>query len=220
MVTPQATIKTSVIRAGAPPLNPASFTLTNAASGVTPSYTVTANPPTLTIVQGQSGTTVLTFTPVGGFVGTVSLSCSGLPADADCVFVPEQAVMTGNDQVVTVTLTVNTTGTNGQLSQLWPDTHRGPSTPGSNAKLPALFGMFLAIAILGWSTTQAERPRYALAVFALLVVLTGAGLTACTHSHATSTTATVPGSYPVNVTASIGTGGTQTAVVMITIVKE
>jgi len=220
MVAPQVTIKTSVVRAGAPPLNPASFTLTNAASGVTPSYTVTANPPTLTIVQGQSGTTVLTFTPVGGFVGTVSLSCSGLPADADCVFVPEQAVMTGNDQVVTVTLTVNTTGTNGQLSQLWPDTHRGPSTPGSNAKLPALFGMFLAIAILGWSTTQAERPRYALAVFALLVVLTGAGLTACTHSHATSTTATVPGSYPVNVTASIGTGGTQTAVVMITIVKE
>jgi hypothetical protein len=67
---------------------------------------------------------------------------------------------------------------------------------------------------------RAKRPRYALAVFALLVVLTGAGPTACTHSHATATTATVPGSYPVNVTASVGTGGTQTAVVMITIVKE
>jgi hypothetical protein len=219
MVTQQATIKTSVIRAGAPPLTPASFTLTN---GVPPSYTVTANPATLSIVQGQSGTTVLTFTPVGGFAGTVSLSCSGLPANSDCVFVPSQAVMTGNDAVVTVTLTVNTTGTNGQLSQLWPSTHRGPDAPGSNSKLPALFGMLLAIAILGWSTTRAKRPRYALAAFALLVVLTSVGMAACTHSHATPSTtpATVPGTYPVNVTASVGTGGTQTAVVMITIVQQ
>ena len=212
-----ATVGKSPVRAETSNLTPASFTLTN---GVPPSYTVTANPATLTIVQGQSGTTVLTFTPVGGFTGTVSLTCSGLPADADCVFVPAQAVMTGNNQVVTVTLTVNTTGTNGQLSQLWPSTHRGPDAGGSNAKLPALFGMFLAIAILGWNTTRAKRPRYALAVFALLVVLTGMGMSACTHTHATSTTATVPGSYPVNVTASVGTGGTQTAVVMITIVKE
>jgi hypothetical protein len=215
----QATIKTSVIRAGAPPLTPASFTLTN---GVSPSYTVTANPATLSIVQGQSGTTVLTFTPVGGFTGTVSLSCSGLPADSDCVFVPSQAVMTGNDAVVTVTLTVNTTGTNGQLSQLRPSTHRGPDAPGSNSKLPALFGMLLAIAILGWSTARAKRPRYALAALAMLVVLTGIGLTACTHAHSTMSTtpATVPGTYPVNVTASVGTGGTQTALVMITIVQQ
>jgi hypothetical protein len=198
-------------------LTPASFTLTN---GVPPSYTVTANPATLSIVQGQSGTTALTFTPVGGFTGTVSLTCSGLPADADCVFVPAQAVMSGNNQVVTVTLTVNTTGNNGQLSQLWPSTHRGPGAGGSNTKLPVLFGMFLSIAILGWSSTRARRPRYALAVLALLIVLTGAGLTACTHTHATSTTATVPGTYPVDVTASVGSGGTQTAVVMITIVKE
>jgi large repetitive protein len=215
----QATIKTSIIRAGAPPLTPASFTLTN---GVPPSYTVTANPATLSIVQGQSGTTVLTFTPVGGFTGTVSLSCSGLPANSDCVFVPSQAVMTGNDAVVTVTLTVNTTGANGQLSQLWPSTHRGPDVPGSSSKLPALFGMLLAIAILGWSTTRAKRPRYALAAFAMLVVVTGVGLTACTHSHTTTSTtpATVPGTYPVNVTASVGSGGTQTAVVMITIVQQ
>jgi hypothetical protein len=80
--------------------------------------------------------------------------------------------------------------------------------------------MLLAIAILGWSGTRAKRPRHALAAFALLVVLTGVGMAACTHTHAPSQAATIPGSYPVNVTASIGTGGTQTAVVMITIVKE
>jgi hypothetical protein len=224
MVTQQATIKSSVIRAGAPPLTPASFTLTNSANSVTPSYTVTANPATLTIVQGQSGTTVLTFTPVGGFAGTVSLSCSGLPANADCVFVPTQAVMTGNDQVVTVTLTVNTTGTNGQLSQFWPGGLRIPGTGGSPGKLAGLLGILLAAAILGWSATQAKRPRYALAVLALVVVaMAGASLTACGGSSSgtqPATTATIPGSYPVNVTASVGTGGTQTAVVMITIVKE
>ncbi len=222
MVTPQATIKTAVIRAGAPPLTPASFILTN---GVPPSYTVTANPATLTIVQGQSGTTVLTFTPVGGFTGTVSLSCSGLPANSNCVFVPAQAVMTGNNQAVTVTLTVNTTGTNGQLSQLWPGGLRMPGTGGSHGKLAGLLGILLAAAILGWSATQAKRPRYALAVLALSVVaMAGAGLTACGGSSGggsqPSTTATVPGTYSVDVTASVGTGGTQKAVVMITIVKE
>jgi hypothetical protein len=131
-------------------------------------------------------------------------------------------MMTGNDAVVTVTLTVNTTGTNGQLSQLWPSTHRGPDAPGSNSKIPALFGMLLGMAILGWSTTRTKRPRYALAMLALLVVLTGAGLTACTHSHTTpaTTPATVPGTYPVDVTASVGAGGTQTAVVMVTIVQQ
>jgi FG-GAP-like repeat/Abnormal spindle-like microcephaly-assoc'd, ASPM-SPD-2-Hydin len=221
MVTQQATIKTSVIRAGAPPLTPASFTLTN---GVPPSYTVTANPATLSIVQGQAGSTVLTFTPVGGFTGTVSLSCSGLPADSNCVFVPAQAVMTGNDAVVTVTLTVNTTGTNGQLSQLLPGGFRIPGMGGSNGKLAGLLGILLAAVILGWSATQAKRPRYALAVLALLVVaMAGAGLTACgggSKSSQPSSAATVPGTYTVNVSASAGSGGAHTAVVMITIVQQ
>jgi hypothetical protein len=129
--------------------------------------------------------------------------------------------MTGDNMVITVTLTVNTTRTNGQQSRLWPGGMRSPGAGSPNGKLLGLLGALFAAAILGWSTTRVKRPRYAVARLALLIVmLAGVGMTACTHSHAPTTAATVPGSYPVNVTASVGTGGTQTAVVMITIVKE
>jgi hypothetical protein len=47
---------------------------------VAPDYTVTASPAMATITVGQSATTTLTITPVGGYNGTVKFSCGTLPA--------------------------------------------------------------------------------------------------------------------------------------------
>jgi hypothetical protein len=44
-----------------------------------PDFTLSLNPSSLTVQQGQSGTTQLTITPQGGFTGTVSLSLVGAP---------------------------------------------------------------------------------------------------------------------------------------------
>ena len=44
-----------------------------------PDFTLSLNPSSLTVQQGQSGTTQLTITPQGGFTGTVSLSLAGAP---------------------------------------------------------------------------------------------------------------------------------------------
>jgi hypothetical protein len=80
------------------------------------SYTVSANPTSLTVKQGAAANTILTFTPTGGFKDTVSLSYSNLPANVSCVFAPNQVIFTGNNQSVNVVMTMQT-GTQSTVNQ-------------------------------------------------------------------------------------------------------
>src|SRR5208282_5131010 len=78
-----------------------------------PSLGISASPSSLTIVQGKSGQTTITFTPVGGYSGMVTLGCSGLPANSLCVFTLNGTSINsytfpGNNQPVAVTLTIET----------------------------------------------------------------------------------------------------------------
>jgi hypothetical protein len=72
------------------------------------SYTVSANPTSLTVKQGATANTTLTFTPSGGYKDTVSLSYSNLPANVSCVFAQNQVIFTGNNQSVNVLMTMQT----------------------------------------------------------------------------------------------------------------
>jgi Beta-propeller repeat len=80
-----------------PPPPPPSFTLNAAAAGST-STTVTA---------GQTATYNLQITPVGGFTGTVSFTCTGAPSKATCN-PPSPVSVTGN-AAVPFSVTVNST---------------------------------------------------------------------------------------------------------------
>jgi predicted secreted protein len=68
----------------------APVTLTVSATPVAPpaSYTLAANPTSITVQQGQTATTTLTFTPTGDYSGTIALSCSNLPTNASRAFAP------------------------------------------------------------------------------------------------------------------------------------
>jgi hypothetical protein len=68
-----------------------------------------ASPTALTVTQGAMAKTMLTFTPTGGFSGTVALSCSNVPANVSCVFAQNQVTLAGNNQSVNVGLTLQTT---------------------------------------------------------------------------------------------------------------
>src|SRR5208282_2175595 len=46
----------------------------------TPNFTLSASPGSLTIVQGNGGSSTITITPQNGFTGSVSLSAAGLPS--------------------------------------------------------------------------------------------------------------------------------------------
>ncbi|MGD0480291.1 MAG: PASTA domain-containing protein [Terracidiphilus sp.] len=75
-----------------------------------PSYTLSANPSSLTIKSGSSASTVITLTPTGGFTGTVNFTCGTLPSDVTCLFAPASLTVTSST-ALTTTLTIGTTGT-------------------------------------------------------------------------------------------------------------
>src|SRR5260221_13105837 len=58
----------------------ANFKFPGCGGTVTPDYTLSASPSSVTITQGGSGTSTITVNPTGGFTGSVTLSASGLPA--------------------------------------------------------------------------------------------------------------------------------------------
>jgi len=88
---------------------PVTLTITAAPVPTPAAYTVAANPTSLTVVQGQSATTTLTFTPTGGYSGTIALSCLNLPTNASCAFDQNQVALSGNNQSVNLGLKINTT---------------------------------------------------------------------------------------------------------------
>ncbi len=67
--------------------SPNGATLINALSGPAgPSFSLGANPYSLNIVQGATGSTTITVTDYDGFSGSVTLSLSGLPSGVTAVF--------------------------------------------------------------------------------------------------------------------------------------
>jgi hypothetical protein len=60
------------------------------------SYTVGANPTTLTIAQGQAANTTVILTPMGGYSGNIVLGCVNLPANMVCSFAQNQVTLSGS----------------------------------------------------------------------------------------------------------------------------
>jgi hypothetical protein len=75
---------------------------------ITPDYSITATPATLTIPRGATGTSILTITPTGGFTGQIAFTCAGLPPSASCTFLPSTVMLPGDDSAHTVQLSLST----------------------------------------------------------------------------------------------------------------
>lgn len=72
-----------------------------------PGITVSASPTSLTIGAGQSMTATITVTPQNGFNSTVSLACSGLPANTTCSFSPPSVTPSGVATPTQLTIAVS-----------------------------------------------------------------------------------------------------------------
>ncbi len=75
---------------------------------VTPGFTASVNPATLTITSASPGAVTLTVTPQGGFTGPVSFSCGTLPADFSCSFAMPSVTLTASGGALKNTLVINT----------------------------------------------------------------------------------------------------------------
>jgi len=189
-----------------------------------PDFSLSSNPTTQTVVQGQSTTYTITSAASGGFAGTVTLSGAGLPAGAGGSFAPASIVGAGTS-TLTLTTTgatppgsypITVTGASGALSHQVaitlvvtappaPDfslTANPPSqsvVQGSSAAYTVtVTGTNGFAGVVGFSTIG--LPAGAGASFAPTTV-TGSGSTTLTLTTAAGTP---PGTYPITVTGASG----------------
>ena len=73
-----------------------------------PDFTVSCSPASQSVAQGDTGAATCTVRSLGGYTGTISLSCSGNPAGIGCSFAPTSVSPPANgDQASSLTLAVD-----------------------------------------------------------------------------------------------------------------
>jgi len=117
-------------------------------------FDISAAPSTLSITAGQSASYSASVTPVGGFKGTVSLTCSGAPTLTTCSISPTQLTLDGtNPAVATVTLTTTA------HSSFPPIAPQRFVPPPPTAKLLAKLFAYLLVCVILWRLARIPRKR-------------------------------------------------------------
>jgi subtilase family serine protease len=153
-------------------------------------FTIAANPTAVTVTApGQSGTTTLTITPLGGFSQTVTYTCTGLPSEATCTF-PTAA--TGG------ILTITTTAPSAKMD-------KGPLGRSRTLFYALLLPGFLGLVISAGSRKRTLR-RMRLLGFIAVLALSTFSMPACGggSSSGPSNPGTPAGTSTVTVTATAG----------------
>jgi hypothetical protein len=84
----------------------------SACGSSTPDFTLSASPSTVTVAQGNVGSSTITVTSLNGFNSSVSLSVTGCPAPTTCVLNPASVTPPANGSA-TSTLTLTVSGSTG-----------------------------------------------------------------------------------------------------------
>ena len=184
----------------------------------TPPMTFSASSLAGSVASGESVTTNLGFAFAPGFAETVSLSCSGLPANATCSFAPSSVVATGGAAASVLTIQTGTAAGAAVFATEGPGT--GTPTGQQAATLAALLALVLtALHALRAGPGGVRVPlRHGLR----LGTLAAAGWVAgCGGGNGGGTPApaqfvTPSGTYDVTVTAS-SPGATQSLVYRLTV---
>ncbi len=164
-----------------------------------PDFQITANPGNVVISVSGPGATNLLLTPGPGlgYVGVVSLSCSGLPTGSTCSFVPPQPNLDGFTPLTVALRITRPPAIVATMQKAYPR--------GAARIVSSLMGTMLACAfLLAWP----EKKRWSrVAVLLVLVSLLG-GMGACSHTQSGSigSGGTSTNSFVASVTASGGAG--------------
>ncbi len=167
----------------------------------TADYTITVQPPSLTIVQGQAATAIFTLTSVGGYDQPITFSCSGLPANTTCTFNPSTVTPTAAG--ATTLLTIQTNVEQGALSL-----PKKPGSPDGRGGLETLASGGIVgslLFLIGFKSRRRELKRWqqrVLQEMLLITLLAGwVGLVSCAHSPETPV-----GEEKITITATGGSG--------------
>jgi uncharacterized repeat protein (TIGR03803 family) len=155
------------------------FALTNS------DFQIAAASGTLTVSRGASGTDIVTLTALGGFSGTVTFGCHGLPAGTTCTFAP--ATVTSTSATTSTTMTIAASQT-------------------ASLRLPVGGGGIIICTLLACII---RRRKYFTGLVIIVSMTALIGLTACGSSAHTQ-----PATASIIVTASAGSIQRTTAVTL------
>jgi len=209
--TSQATVIETHSRGGSSASDTGGTTTLTYTSGPTPppppeDFSLTVSPATLSVQTGKSAVVTLTLVPEGGFRGTQTFACSGLPTSASCSFNPSTLVADGSNTSISTQVTIDTSGTSAFLRR-W--------VPRGYPSLPFVAGSsILGIVLLpGMLSCFKKRGLTALLLVAS-VTLAIAGIAGCGSSASSTASSTPPQSAVsswtvfINATSSNGTAHT------------
>jgi hypothetical protein len=169
-------------------------------NGVSADFNITSSVTTVTVKAGGTANYFLTVGSVGAtFSATVNLACSGAPQYATCS-ISQPSTTTGSGAVITVS--VKTSGTANNLSQLGPD-----GRPLLAAFLPQGLGI-LGLTCVGWDPRNKKKMLklmlLAVLIGTLLLLSACAGGTGTATQHTQPINSTPSGTYTVTVTGTSG----------------
>ncbi len=181
------------------------ITITAAPVSAPPTYTVAASPASLTIAGPGTVKTMLSFTPTGGYTGTIQLSCANLPVNANCQFEQDHVALTS--QSVNVGLAI-------QVSGPQASAHQSTLEPALLALAFWWPGGMTGLAVFARKRKLVSRNH--LLQLALLLVCTGflaAGVSGCGTSGVL-TTSTTTSQVTVIATGASGTTVTTQKIIL------
>ena len=201
--------------------SPGQYTLLASSSGLTSAnagfsvggstgatdYSLSASPASLTLGAGQSGAVNVTVVPTGGFTGTQTFSCGGLPSNAKCSFSPPTLYMDGSGTTASTQMSIAVaTGAVAGLHSNEPPRQRGGRGYVMFAALvPVLF------VLRKRKVAKAGRSRWML-LFVLAMLMTGMSCSGVSSANSANSTATVV------VTAASSNGVARSTSVTLTVV--
>jgi hypothetical protein len=81
----------------------------------TPGLSLSSTPSALTLAAGQTGAFKISVTPSGGYTGSITFTCAGLPTFVSCSFSPATLTVDGSNTATGTTLQITTSGSSSGL---------------------------------------------------------------------------------------------------------
>jgi uncharacterized protein (TIGR03118 family) len=164
----------------------------NAATGGTTNFGFSTSSPVATVANDASASLTLAVTPINGFSGPVTFTCSGLPANSTCNFSSPTLTVSPNASA-TETLTIATGGYKAS-NEAAPVGHFGNSSYTALAFMP-----FACVLLFAGRKKLKINPKLMLV---LVSAAAGAATLAGCGSYANTTTP--PGTSAITITATSG----------------
>ena len=217
--------------------------ITALAGGTTsPSFTISASPASVSVVQGNNGTSTITTAISGGFDAAIALSATGQPAGVTVTFNPTSIAVPGSgSSTVTLavasttaagTYTVTVTGVGGGVTQTTTISLTVTSSVSADFSISALP---IALTVARGASGTATITTAALGSFDSAITLSAAGAGGAQKVTFSPKSIAAPGSGTSTMTVKVGTtaalktftititgtggGKTHTATVALTVIK-